>query len=87
MGLNLALGAFVGLILGIGTALVHETRDPRVREDNDLVRILGVPILGKIGRIHFGAGGKPRFALKAVRLEQLVSNNSSRATRGDLIRY
>jgi len=87
MGLNLALGAFVGLILGIGIALVHETRDPRVREDNDLVRILGLPILGKIGRIHFGAGGKPRFALKAVRLEQLVSNNSSRATRGDLIRY
>jgi chain length determinant protein EpsF len=70
MGLNLALGAFVGLILGIGTALLVEMRDPRVREDNDLVRILGLPVLGKIGRINFGAGGEPRLAPKAPRLEQ-----------------
>jgi chain length determinant protein EpsF len=67
--LNLALGAFVGLILGIGTALLLEMKDPRVREVNDLVRILGLPVLGKIGRINFDAGGRPRLALKAARLE------------------
>jgi chain length determinant protein EpsF len=69
MVLNLALGAFVGLIFGIGTALLLEMKEPRVREVNDLVRILGLPVLGKIGRINFDAGGRPRLALKAARLE------------------
>jgi chain length determinant protein EpsF len=69
MSLNLALGAFVGLILGIGAALLLEMRDPLVREDTDLVRILGLPLLGRVGRINFGAGGELRSAPNAPRLE------------------
>jgi uncharacterized protein involved in exopolysaccharide biosynthesis len=69
LSLNLALGAFVGLILGIGAALLLETRDPLVREDTDVVRILGLPLLGKVGRINFGAGGALRSAPNAHRLE------------------
>jgi hypothetical protein len=45
-------------------------RDPRVREDDDLVRILGLPVLGKIGRINFGAVDESRSARKVPRLEQ-----------------
>jgi capsular polysaccharide biosynthesis protein len=70
MALNLAIGVFVGLIAGIGSALWVEMRDPRVREDDDLVRILGLPVLGKIGRLNFGAVDGSRSVRKVPRLEQ-----------------
>jgi chain length determinant protein EpsF len=70
MPLNLAIGVFVGLIVGIGMVLLLEMRDPRVREDNDLVQILGLPLLGKIGRMSFGTGGALRLPAPAARLEQ-----------------
>jgi uncharacterized protein involved in exopolysaccharide biosynthesis len=49
--LNLLLGVFFGGVLGVGVALLLEVTRPRVRLDEDLVNILGVPILGKIGCI------------------------------------
>jgi chain length determinant protein EpsF len=49
--LNLGLGLFVGLCAGIGAAIWMETRDPRVRHDAELLAILGVPMLGKVGLI------------------------------------
>ena len=44
----LALG--LGLILGLGLAFLIETLDTRVRSVNDLVRRLGLPLLGTIPR-------------------------------------
>jgi uncharacterized protein involved in exopolysaccharide biosynthesis len=49
--LNVLLGLFFGGVLGVGVALLLEVMHPRVRLDEDLVNILGVPILGKIGCI------------------------------------
>ena len=46
--LNLLLGIFLGAIAGIGTAAICELRDPRVREEQDLPALLGVPLLGSI---------------------------------------
>jgi len=49
--LNLLIGIFLGGFFGIGTALFLEALHPRVRLDEDLLHLLGVPILGKIGGV------------------------------------
>jgi uncharacterized protein involved in exopolysaccharide biosynthesis len=54
--INMILAIFLGGMLGIGTALAAEMRNRRVREDEDMFEILGVPLLGKIGLIQVRAG-------------------------------
>jgi uncharacterized protein involved in exopolysaccharide biosynthesis len=49
--LNLLIGFFLGGVFGVGAALFLEALHPRVRLDEDLLNLLGVPILGKIGSI------------------------------------
>ena len=50
--LNVALGFILGAGLGIGAALFIEMRNPRIREDEELVLLLGVPLLGRISSIR-----------------------------------
>lgn len=45
---NLALGAFGGLLLGIGTALFLELFGRKVHSENDIVDLLGIPLLGEL---------------------------------------
>jgi chain length determinant protein EpsF len=49
--INSVVGVFLGLVLGIGTALLLELTNRRVRGDAELVQLLGVPLLGKIPAI------------------------------------
>lgn len=49
--LNLLLAAFFGAALGVGIALGLEIMHPRIRREEDLLNLLGVPILGRIGRV------------------------------------
>jgi capsular exopolysaccharide synthesis family protein len=46
--LNLALGALVGLALGLGVAVLREVLDTRIRNQRDVELISDVPILGGI---------------------------------------
>lgn len=46
--LNIALGAIVGLALGIGIAVLRETLETRIRNEHDVEGITEVPILGGI---------------------------------------
>jgi chain length determinant protein EpsF len=55
--LNTALAIFLGLLLGLGAALMLELMDPRVRGVEDLAQIDGVPMLGIVP-----AAGKLRAA-------------------------
>jgi chain length determinant protein EpsF len=48
MLINLILGIFLGGVLGIGAAFAAEMRNRLVREDEDMLDLLGVPLLGKI---------------------------------------
>jgi chain length determinant protein EpsF len=46
--INLIVGIFLGGVLGIAAALGVEMRNRRVREDEDMVDLLGVPLLGRL---------------------------------------
>jgi succinoglycan biosynthesis transport protein ExoP len=65
---NTILGAFFGLLLGVGAAFLLERSDPRIREPEDLEAVYGLPLLGVVpesaalspaGR----RGGKPEGVL------------------------
>jgi capsular exopolysaccharide synthesis family protein len=46
--LNIALGALVGLALGVGLAVLRETLETRIRNERDVEQITDAPILGGI---------------------------------------
>ncbi|WP_460947153.1 tyrosine-protein kinase domain-containing protein [Okibacterium endophyticum] len=48
VALNLALGALVGLALGVGVAVLRETLDNRIRNERDVELITSAPIIGGI---------------------------------------
>ncbi|MDO9216656.1 MAG: GNVR domain-containing protein, partial [Lacisediminimonas sp.] len=56
--LNLALALLAGLLLGLGLALLAELRDRRIRSSQDLMDVLGAPVLGTV---HWGAPSRPRI--------------------------
>ena len=54
--INMLLGIFLGGVFGIGAALAVEMRNRRVREAEDMVELLGVPLLGTIRPVLARAG-------------------------------
>ena len=48
LSLNLLMGILLGGLLSVGLAVFLEMRDRRVREDSELVELLGVPLFGKM---------------------------------------
>ena len=48
--LNTLLSIFLGTLLAVGTALLLELRDRRVRNVDDVVEMLGLPVLGTMPR-------------------------------------
>jgi len=67
--INLIVAIFLGGVLGISAALAAEMRNRRVREDEDIVDLLGVPLLGKLEvvRVRLSDARLPQAA--AGRLE------------------
>lgn len=53
--INLIVAIFLGAVLGIAVALAAEMRNRRVREDEDIVELLGVPLLGKLDVVRVRA--------------------------------
>ena len=47
----IAAGLFLGLVVGIGSVLILEMMNKRLREESDLLAIVGAPVLGRIGSI------------------------------------
>jgi chain length determinant protein EpsF len=67
--INLLLAVFLGGVLGIGAAVAAEMRNRRVREDEDMVDILGVPLLGRIEFIQVRASDSRVTQVAPGRLE------------------
>jgi chain length determinant protein EpsF len=66
--LNIALALFLGTSAGIGVALLLEVRDPLVRQDEELLQLLGVPLLVKIGPMKLPPMGGGASDLSPARL-------------------
>ncbi|WP_461187581.1 tyrosine-protein kinase domain-containing protein [Arthrobacter sp. Z4-13] len=60
--LNLALGALVGLALGVAYALVRRLLDRRIRDSAEIERLFGLPVIGTLPVDH-------RLANKSTTLE------------------
>jgi len=57
-GLYLAVGALLGLILGVGAAVLRELLDRRIRDDEAAEAIAGAPVLGHVPH-DSGAQSRP----------------------------
>jgi chain length determinant protein EpsF len=69
LGLSLLVSLFLGATLGIGSVLVIEATDRRLRDDSALTELLGIPLLGKIPSIKPESRvdrASPRTALTRV---------------------
>ena len=64
--LNTLLAIFVGTLLAVGTALVLELRDRRIRGLDDAVAALGLPVIGVMPK----PGAKGRAGLQQLSLMQ-----------------
>ena len=56
--LSIAAGLIAGLILGIGSAFALQVLDPRLRREDQLRALYGLPILGRIPRESRGRQGR-----------------------------
>jgi len=63
--LNTLVAVFLGVLLAVGTVLLLELLDQRIRGDDDLQQLLGVPVLGLISTAKFGKGAKRARAAAA----------------------
>jgi len=62
--LNTLIASIVGMLLGIGSAVILELLDRRVRSAADLSAVIGLPVLGVIGKSNAVArqqSNKPAF--------------------------
>jgi len=66
--LFLVAGLFIGSAVGIASALLIELRDPRVRDENELLQLVGVPMLVRIGSVKLRKLGSGNPAPVAPRL-------------------
>ncbi|WAL62377.1 GumC family protein [Thermocoleostomius sinensis] len=74
---NLVLGAILGLLVGIGAALLAERMTDVVQTPEELKRITGFPILGAIPNNDslLGASGINSFAVSLQRLDSAIQQN------------
>ncbi len=54
--INMLLAVFLGGVFGIGAALAVEMSNRRVREEEDMLDLLGVPVLGRIQPVNLRSG-------------------------------
>ena len=62
--LNLAISLFLGMVFGVGAALLREMLDTRVREAADLTELVNVPMLGRLP--HVKPDARIRSAVPSV---------------------
>ena len=76
--INTALSVMVGLVLGLGIALLLELRDRRVRSTEDAVTALKVPLLGVMPK----PASRRTVAQRSLAMEQRVLGSNVAAGKG-----
>jgi len=74
--LNVVLGLFSGLLLGLALAFLREALDQRIKSAEDLQRISGLPVLGAI----------PRVSKSVARKAGLITLKSPRSAAAEAYR-
>jgi polysaccharide biosynthesis transport protein len=77
--MNMTLGAFFGLILGMGLAFFIEFLDTSVKKMEDVERFLGVPVLGVIAQ-HAGLLSRDEASPSHVEAYRMLRTNIEFAT-------
>ena len=77
--LSLIAGVLAGLILGIGAAFALQVLDPRLRREEQLRSLYGLPILGRIPR-ESRRGGSHALAPERLSPQTLEAYRTLRAT-------
>lgn len=65
--LNIAIGAVIGIMLGMGVTFLLEILDTTIKDEKDVEEILGIPILGLVGSIPLEKKRKPSAKTHRVR--------------------
>ena len=65
--LNIAIGAVIGIILGIGVAFLLEILDTTIKNEKDVEEILDMPIMGVVASIPIEKQKKSSFKPHKVR--------------------
>ncbi|MGM9946108.1 MAG: YveK family protein, partial [Lysinibacillus sp.] len=68
--LNIAIGAVIGIMLGIGLAFLLEILDTTIKDEKDVEENLGIPIMGIVGSIPLEKVKKASFKSHKVRGNQ-----------------
>ncbi|MDH3733910.1 MAG: polysaccharide biosynthesis tyrosine autokinase [Gemmatimonadota bacterium] len=84
---NAIFAAFLGLVAGIGLALVREQLDYTIRADEDLDQVLGAPVLSHVPKIEIASknGYARRQALVASQAGSTRESESYRTLRTNVI--
>lgn len=69
-GLNLVIGAIIGIMLGVGLAFLFEILDTTIKDEKDVEEILGIPIIGLVGSMPLENVKKSSFKSHKVRGNQ-----------------
>jgi capsular polysaccharide biosynthesis protein len=65
--LNIAIGAVIGIMLGLGVAFLLEVLDTTIKNEKDVEEILGMPIMGVVASIPIEKQKKSSFKSHRVR--------------------
>ena len=68
--LNIAIGAVIGLMIGVGLSFLLEILDTTIKDEKDVEEILGMPIMGIVGSIPLEKVKKSSFKSHKVRGNQ-----------------
>jgi succinoglycan biosynthesis transport protein ExoP len=78
-GRNLALGSFLGLMLGLGLAFSRQMIDRTLRHDDDVGQMLGLSVLSRVPRL-------PEASAKSPRSKALVTLHAGRSLSAEAYR-
>ena len=67
--INILLGLFSGLLLGLGFAFLREALDQSIKSPEDLERMTGLPVLGEVPRVN-KSSVKKQLALLSAKMPQ-----------------
>lgn len=81
---NLLIGAVVGLVIGLLFAVGLTTLDDSLKSAADIHTILGLPVLGVIGRIRSASLRHPRYLLAMLLYPRSFASEAFRKVRTSL---